>query len=117
MHLQLYGKKIWVYRKNIDFRLAIDGLSAFVANNIHHSPKTGIYLFFNKKRDRIKLLSWHKNGFAMVYKRIEIGKFIFEFSKEKGVLEMNIEELGWMLAGLDWQRMSNWRELSYDQFS
>ncbi|MBY0415068.1 MAG: IS66 family insertion sequence element accessory protein TnpB [Bdellovibrionales bacterium] len=74
-------------------------------------------MFFNKKRDRIKLLSWHKNGFALFYKRIEIGRFSFEFSKDSNAIEMSMEELGWLLAGLEWQKMSNWKELSYEQFN
>ncbi len=116
MQLQLYGNKIWLFRKHIDFRLAIDGLSALVVNKMQHNPQTDIYLFFNKRKDRIKILSWHKNGFAFFYKRIEVGKFVFEFNKQDGAIEMNMDELSWLLAGLEWQKMSKWKELSYEKF-
>jgi transposase len=117
MELQLYGNKIWIYREEVDFRRSIDGLSAFIVNTIQHNPQKDIYLFFNKAKDKIKLLSWHKTGFLLCYKRLEQGRFIFEFNKTQGVMEMSTEEMGWLLAGLEWQRMRAWKELSYDKFN
>ena len=117
MQLQLYGNKIWLFRKHVDFRLSINGLSALIDSDTQHNPQTGIYLFFNKKRDKVKCLSWHKNGFVLLYKRLEIGKFYFELNKSQGVMEMKVEELSWLLAGLEWQKMSNWKELAYEKFS
>lgn len=117
MQLQLYGKKIWIFKKSIDFRRSIDGLSSFIMNDIKQDPKSGIFLFYNKGKDKIKCLSWHRNGFVLVYKRIEKGKFCFNFNKEQGVSEMNMDELSWLLAGLEWQKMRHWNELSYDKFS
>lgn len=117
MDLQLYGSKIWIFRKPLDFRKSIDGLSAVIVNDMQENPQTGIYLFYNKGRDKIKCLSWHKNGFILVYKRLEKGRFYFAFNKEQGAIEVNIDELKWLFAGLDWQKMRDWRELSYDKFS
>lgn len=117
MQLQLYGKKIWVYRTPIDFRCAIDGLSSLISTEIKHNPRDGIYLFYNKTKDKIKCLSWHKNGFVLLYKRIEQGRFSMIFNKMNGVIEMNAQELSWMLAGLEWQKMKDWSELNYDKFS
>lgn len=116
MQLQLYGKQIWVFRQPIDFRFSIDGLSGLIVNGVKHNPQSGIYLFYNKGKNKVKLLSWHKNGFVLVYKRLEKGRFYFNFNQEQGVGEMNIDELGWLLAGLEWQKMRDWRELSYDKF-
>ena len=75
MQLQLYGKKIWVFRQSIDFRSSIDGLSALVVNSIKQNPQNGIYLFYNKGKDKVKCLSWHKNGFILVYKTAEMAGF------------------------------------------
>ena len=117
MQLQLYGNKIWIFRQSIDFRLSIDGLSSLIiSDKIKHNPQEGVYLFYNKHKDKIKCLSWHKNGFVLFYKRLEESKFYFKFKKENGVAEVNINELGWLLAGLDWQKMRHWKELSYDKF-
>lgn len=117
MQLQLYGKKIWLYRTAIDFRKSIDGLSYVVMQLIKHQPKEGIYLFFNRNRDKIKCLSWHKNGFVLFYKRLKKGRFHAEFNQATGVIEINANEISWLLAGLEWQKMRDWKELNYDQFS
>jgi transposase len=117
MQLQLYGKKIWLYRDAIDFRKSIDGLSNLVTNDINYQPKDGIFLFFNRARDKIKCLSWHKNGFVLLYKRLEVGRFCIEFNKTTGVIEVNADELSWLLAGLEWQKMRDWKELNYKKFS
>ena len=116
MQLQLYGKKIWLYRSAIDFRCSINGLTHLVVSQIKESPKDGIYLFFNRHRDKIKCLSWHKNGFVMFYKRIEVGKFKIEIN-HAGVIELNVTEMSWLLAGLEWEQMRTWDELNYDKFS
>jgi transposase len=117
MQLQLYGKKIWLYRKAIDFRRGIDGLSCLVTHELKQNPKEGIYLFFNRGRDKLKGLAWHKNGFVLFYKRLEIGRFPIKFNKETGAMEVCEDEFGWLLAGLEWQKMKSWRELDYDKFS
>jgi transposase len=100
----------------VDFRCGVDGLSAQIVSNTQSNPQTGIYLFLNKGKDKVKCLSWHKNGFVLIYKRLEVGNFSFEFNKEQGAIEIKAEELGWLLAGLEWQKMRNWSELSYEKF-
>lgn len=117
MQLQLYGKKIWLYRSAIDFRSSIDGLSYLICNHLKQNPQEGIYLFYNRGRDKLKGLSWHKNGFVLFYKRLEKGRFPICFNKESGAVEIQADELGWLLAGLEWQKMKDWRELNYDKFT
>jgi len=116
MNLQLYGKKIWLCRHAVDFRSSINGLSSLVMKELNQNPRDGVYLFFNRNRDKIKCLSWHKNGFILLYKRLEVGHFKLRFNKT-GIIEMNTDEFAWLLAGLEWQKMSTWRELDYDKFS
>lgn len=117
MKLQLCGKKIWLYRTPIDFRCSIDGLAYLVSNDLKQNPREGTYLFFNRGRDRIKGLSWHKNGFVLFYKLMETGRFCINFNKETGATEVLLDEFGWLLAALEWQKMKSWRELNYDKFS
>lgn len=116
MQLQLYGKKIWLYQEPVDFRCSIDGLSAIVASKMQRSVKDGVFLFLNRKRDKLKCLSWHKNGFIMLYKRLEVGLFNSQPARS-GMLELNVNEMSWLLAGLDWALMRDWDELDYDKFS
>ena len=117
MQLQLYGNRIWVYRKPVDFRFSLDGLTALVMTELKQNPQQGIYLFYNRHHDRLKCLSWHKNGFILLYKRIEKNKFEFKFNQEDGVVEINAQEFSWLLAGLPWKQMSSWTELDYSKFS
>lgn len=117
MQLQLYGKKIWVYRTPIDLRSSIDGLIHLVVNELKQNPQEGVYLFFNRGKDKIKGLSWHKNGFVLFYKRLEKGRFHMNFNEKNGAAEVRVDEFGWLLAGLEWQKMASWRELNYDHFS
>src|SRR5262249_22979804 len=111
MQLQLYGKKIWLYRHAIDFRCSIEGLSHLIRKELNQNPQEGIFLFFNRGRDKLKGLSWHKNGFIVVYKRLEKERFHIHFNQEQGVIEVQLDEFGWLLAGLEWQKMKSWREL------
>ena len=92
MQLQLYGKKIWVYRQPIDFRCSIDGLSSFVMDELKQKPQDGIYLFYNLGRDKVKCLSWHKNGFILLYKRLENGRFCFTYNPSMLTIEIGIDE-------------------------
>ncbi len=117
MQLQLYGKKIWVYRKVVDFRSSIDGLVSLVTREIKIPAREGIFLFFNRGKDKVKCLSWHKNGFVLLYKRLESGYFQMKFHEDSGVMEINTDELSWLLAGLEWQKMRDWKELNYSKFS
>lgn len=117
MQLQLYGKQIWVYKKAVDFRSAIDGLCSLVKNQLNLNPQDGIYLFYNRHHDKIKCLSYHKNGFVLLYKRLDKDKFKFKFSQEQGVAELDAKALSWLLAGLEWQQMRQWQELDYSKFS
>lgn len=108
MQLQLYGKKILLYRR------AIDGLTNLIINDLHCNPQEGVYLFFNRKRDKIKGLSWHKNGFLLFYKRLD--KFHFNFNKTTGSVDVQADVFEWLLAGLEWQKMESWKDLNYNKF-
>lgn len=117
MQLQLYGKKIWLYRQAIDFRCSIDGLVHIITTKLNQKPQDAIYLFYNRNQDKIKCISWHRNGYLLFYKRLEKGRFHFRYRSNEGCMDVSIDELGWLLAGLEWEKMRDWRELNYDKFS
>jgi hypothetical protein len=48
---------------------------------------------------------------------LEAGKFYFNLNPKTRVIAIGVDELSWLLAGLEWQKMHNWRELNYDKFS
>jgi transposase len=73
--LSSYATPIWLYPKPIDFRRQIDGLVLLIADQLELNPASGqLFLFRNKHANKIKLLWWDRNGFCLLYKRLERGK-------------------------------------------
>lgn len=105
MQIALKSEQIFIADKPIDFRKAIDGLCALIVEDMQQKPGDGIYVFYNKDFNRIKILGWHKNGFMLVYKRLEKGKFFVNFID--GVLQIDAAQLGWLLAGADWRLLAD----------
>ena len=64
--------RIYVARHPVDMRKGFDGLCAVVIDIIDHDPQSGhFFLFFNKRRDRLKILLWEASGYWLLYTRIE----------------------------------------------
>lgn len=77
MQLKLYGNSLWLYHQPIDFRCSIDGLLGIITAKLNQKPQEGVYIFYNRARDKLKCLSWHRNGYLLFYKRLESGHFCF----------------------------------------
>jgi transposase len=86
--------RILVCRKGVDFRKAHDGLCAVVRDSFGDDPFSGsVFVFFNKARDRVKLLVWDGNGFWLFYKRLERGTFRFDLRGTGARVEIRRAEL------------------------
>jgi transposase len=89
----------------VDFRKAHDGLLAIVRDRFGEDPFEGsLFVFFNRRRDRIKLLLWDRNGFWLFYKRLERGTFHFEVSPGEKRVELRRAQLAMILEGIDLNR-------------
>ena len=76
MHPGCTIDQVYLYREPIDFRKAIDGLSALVELELGLSPfASALYVFTNRHRNKVKALYWHRNGFCLWYKRLEAERF------------------------------------------
>ena len=65
-------QQIYLYSQPIDMRKSINGLSYIVNDLPEQNPQDGsLILFYNRSRDKVKLLYWDNNGFVMVYKRLK----------------------------------------------
>lgn len=82
--------KIYIQMDPVDMRKSIDGLTALIVDNFSMQPQSGsLFLFYNKKRDKIKSVYWDKNGFVLHYKRLDKGRFKLSKSITDGTLEIN----------------------------
>lgn len=83
-----------------DMRKAIDGFSAIVQNNFHLDPfSNSLFLFCGRKCNRIKALYWEGDGFVLLYKRLENGKFQWP-RNESEVRQITEREFRWLMEGL-----------------
>ena len=68
--------RFFLYAGVADMRKGFDGLSGLVAHAMGGDPLSGdVFLFVNRRRDRMKLLVWEQGGFVLWYKRLEAGTF------------------------------------------
>ena len=67
---------VWLCRDAVDFRKGINGLSILVEEQLVRDPFCGqLFVFVNRKRDKIKILYWECAGFCMWQKRLERERF------------------------------------------
>jgi len=70
------GLKVYLHREPVDGRKAINGLALLVEQALGLNPfGPAIYVFSNRRRDRIKLLVWDRTGFWLMLKRLEADRF------------------------------------------
>ena len=68
--------KIFVCKQPVDMRLSFDGLSGMVHTHFGMNALSGhLFVFFSRKRERVKILAWDVDGFVLYYKRLEKGTF------------------------------------------
>lgn len=95
------NEPIWFYPMPIDFRKQIDGLIMLVADHLALNPTSGqLFLFRDRAGKKIKMLWWDRNGFWLLYKRMEKGKLIFPRTNET-VMSLTRDQVGWLLSGLN----------------
>ena len=84
-----------------DLRKAFDGLAVLVRENLAQDPLSGsLFVFCNRRRDRIKILFWDQNGYWLCIKRLEAGTFRWP-GPEAARACYSREELTLLLGGID----------------
>lgn len=109
--------KILVSVEPIDARKSIDGLSCLIGERYLDNPQSGnLFIFFNKSRDKVKILYWHNNGFVLHYKRLEKHKFKVPKLTGRNNIAITQTQLYGLLAGLDFMLMREFNEINYSQY-
>jgi transposase len=96
--------RVFVAVAPADMRRGFDGLLAIVQDFLgHHDPFTGhLFVFRNKRGDRLKVLWWDRDGLALFYKRLEIGSFTLpSVATDARQFEMTAADLQLVLQGID----------------
>jgi transposase len=98
--------RIWLGAAPVDLRRSFDGLAEQVRQHLHHDPLSGhVFVFRNKRGDRVKLLYWDTDGFVIVYKRLEEGVFHWPaVAAGQTSVPLRAAELAMLLDGIDWSK-------------
>ena len=108
--------RLFIARGATDMRKSFDTLAALVIDVIDEDPQSGhLFLFVNRRRDRLKVLWWDRSGYCLLAKRLEHGQFrVFDKAAGKsGAFEMGADELSLILQGIDLRGAK--RRLSHDE--
>ena len=106
--------RLYVATEPVDMRRSFDGLSVLVEHHLEQDPLSGhLFCFFNKRRDKVKLLWFDHGGYALFYKRLERGCFRPPEARQgERAVTMRAGELALILEGIDLRgarRRREWR--------
>ena len=110
--------KIYVARGATDMRKSFDTLAALVCDVIDEDPQSGhLFVFVNRRRNRVKILWWDRSGYLLLAKRLEHGQFrIFDQASDRpSSFEVKASELMLLLEGIDLRRSR--RRVSHDSMT
>ena len=95
--------RIYLCVQPADMRRGFDTLAAQVKEFLKHDPFSGnLFLFVGRGKDRLKMLYWDTDGFALWYKRLEEGTYRMPRVSSNGVsVELKASELAMLLEGID----------------
>jgi transposase len=111
--------KIYLYAKPADMRKSFNGLHAIVAAEFGRDIRAGdVFVFLNRRLDRIKLLHWDRDGMAIWMKRLERGTFQRPRSPPSGVqVEMDATDLALLLSGIELTSVKRRTRYAFDAAS
>lgn len=94
--------RVYVATGTTDLRRSIDGLAMLVRERLTLDPLSGhLFLFRNRRGDRVKILAWDRSGFWVLYKRLERGTFAWPADTDATPVEIRSADLLLLLAGTD----------------
>jgi transposase len=94
--------RVFLCTRPTDMRKSFDGLSGLVQECFGQDLLTGhLFLFLNRRRDRLKILYFDRDGLAIWYKRLESGSFAMPRTAEADGVELQPAELAMILSGID----------------
>jgi len=111
-----YFDGIYIYQKPVDMKKSINGLSVIVEEEMGADLfGQTLFVFSNRRRNRLKMLYWDQTGFALWYKRLEAAQFPWPKNWQDEVIEMESHQLEWLLSGYDLWQIKGHKKLHYSQ--
>jgi len=105
---------VYLSRDIVDFRKGINGLSILVEEALQLDPfSEQLFVFCNRRRDRVKILYWERSGFCMWQKRLEKARFKWPRKVTGNVITLTGQQLNWLLDGYDVMRMQAHQRLHF----
>jgi transposase len=94
--------RIFLHARPTDMRKSFDGLCGLVRSELRADPLDGsLFLFVNRRGDRIKMLWWDRDGLALFYKRLESGTFeMLRSENDAAAVELDATTLAMLLGGV-----------------
>jgi transposase len=103
--LKLDGRKIYLACGPTDMRKEINGLAVLVELSFKLDPfDEALFVFCNRRRDRLKILEWGNDGFWLHFKRLEKGHFKWPVYAGEATMPLSGRELGQLLEGTALER-------------
>ena len=105
--------KVYIALGPTDLRNNIDGLALMVERQFQLDPfDNSLFVFCNRKKNKIKILYWDKNGFWLYYRRLEEGRFHWPDKKDRNkTMAITEQQLSWILDGLMLEEKSAHKEV------
>ena len=92
----------------------INGLAILVEQALGHDPfSEKLFVFCNRRRNRVKVLYWERSGFCLWQKRLEKARFHWPRRVSGDVVTLTSQQLNWLLDGYDISRMKPHEQLNY----
>jgi transposase len=96
------GTQVFLATGPVDGRKGINGLSALVRYQFGQDPLSGhMFVFFSRRVDRVRVLYWDRDGYVLITKRLEIGRYRLPWRSEQGHVMLEAAELLLVLEGID----------------
>lgn len=110
--------EIYISSANVDMRKSIDGLTSIVMQRFKLDPVSdAMFVFHNRHCNKIKMLYWNSDGFCLLYKRKEKGKFNFPKHFSGETFTVTVQELSWFIHGLHIEEIKHYESLKSAEYS
>ena len=94
------AQKIYIAVGYSDLRRGIDGFASIIQNTFHTNPQpNALFIFCGRRSDRIKALYWDTDGYILLYKRLEGGRYQWPRTADE-LKELTPQQFRWLMEGL-----------------